>query len=159
MNITKLDIKEDEDLSDLSEELTLIDAMDSRVLKRPLAVKIVQLWCTGQFSKKEIANVLRITPGTVNRYLHDTEIQDAIDKYQKNETRIIDQQIKGARTKAMETLYELMDSNDDKVRFQASKDILDRTGHLATMKKEVTITHKTFEEQLAEIMDAEYSVE
>lgn len=155
MNITD----QDTNLSDLSKELTLIDVMDNGVLKRPLAVKIVQLWCTGQFSKKEIANILRITPNTVNRYLHDEEIQNAIDQYQKNETRIIDQQIKSARSKAMDTMLELMDSEDDKVRFQASKDVLDRTGHLATMKKEVTITHKTFEEQLSELMEAEYTVE
>lgn len=147
------------DLSDLSKELTLIDTIDGGVLKRPLAVKIIQLWCTGQFSKKEVANILRITPATVSRYLHEEEVMSAIEQYQKNETRLIDQQLKGARTKAMETMYELMDSIDDKVRFQASKDVLDRTGHLATMKKEVTITHKTFEEQLAEIMDADYSVE
>ena len=52
-----------------------------------------------------------------------------------------------------------MDSDDDKVRYQASKDVLDRTGHIATMKKEVTIQHKSFEEQLNEIINADYSIE
>ncbi len=152
-------LSQDTNLSDLSKELTLIDTIDQGVLRRPLAVKIIQLWCTGQYSKKEIANILRITPNTVNRYLHEEDVMSAIEQYQKNETRLIDQQLKSARTKAMETMYELMDSNDDKVRFQASKDLLDRTGHLATLKKEVTITHKSFEEQLAEIMDADFTVE
>mgnify|MGYP003298531376 CR=1 FL=1 len=63
------------------------------------------------------------------------------------------------REKALQTINELMDSDDDKVRYQASKDVLDRTGHMASMKKEVTITTKTFEEQLAEIVNAEYTVE
>ena len=63
------------------------------------------------------------------------------------EVTIVDQNIKAMREKALKTINELMDSDDDKVRYQASKDVLDRTGHLATMKKEVTITHKSFEEQ------------
>ena len=80
-------------------------------------------------------------------------------KFSIVETQLVDQNIKAMREKALKTINELMDSDDDKVRYQASKDVLDRTGHLATMKKEVTITHKSFEEQLNEIINADYTVE
>lgn len=141
-----------------NESLMVLDLTDSP-LKRPLAQKIMQLWCTGIYTKREIANILNTTVTTVNKYLRDERVLEAIDHYQKVETQLVDQNIKAMREKAMKTINELMDSDDDKVRYQASKDVLDRTGHLATMKKEVTITHKSFEEQLADIINADYTVE
>ena len=139
--------------TDSNESLMVLDINDSP-LKRPLAQKIMQLWCSGLYTKKEIAMILNTTTTTVNKYL-----REAIDHYQKVETQLVDQNIKAMREKALKTINELMDSDDDKVRYQASKDVLDRTGHLATMKKEVTITHKSFEEQLNEIINADYTVE
>ena len=144
--------------TDSKESLMVLDINDSP-LKRPLAQKIMQLWCSGLYTKKEIAMILNTTPNTVNRYLRDEKVIDAIEHYQKVETQLVDQNIKAMREKALQTINELMDSDDDKVRYQASKDVLDRTGHMASMKKEVTITTKTFEEQLAEIVNAEYTVE
>ena len=96
---------------------------------------------------------------TVNKYLRDERVLEAIENYQRVETKLVDQNIKAMREKALQTINELMDSDDDKVRYQASKDVLDRTGHIATMKKEVTIQHKSFEEQLNEIINADYSIE
>ena len=144
--------------TDSKESLMVLDINDSP-LKRPLAQKIMQLWCSGLYTKKEIAMILNTTPNTVNRYLRDEKVIDAIEHYQKVETQLVDQNIKAMREKALKTINELMHSDDDKVRYQASKDVLDRTGHLATMKKEVTITHKSFEEQLNEIINADYTVE
>ena len=141
--------------TDSNESLMVLDINDSP-LKRPLAQKIMQLWCSGLYTKKEIAMILNTT---VNKYLRDEKVLEAIDHYQKVETQLVDQNIKAMREKALKTINELMDSDDDKVRYQASKDVLDRTGHLATMKKEVTITHKSFEEQLNEIINADYTVE
>ena len=141
-----------------NENLMVLNINDSP-MRRPLAQKIMQLWCSGIYTKKEIATILNTTTTTVNKYLRDERVLEAIDHYQKVETQLVDQNIKAMREKALKTINELMDSDDDKVRYQASKDVLDRTGHLATMKKEVTIQHKTFEEQLAEIVNADYSVE
>ena len=128
-------------------------------MKRPLAQKIMQLWCSGIYTKKEIATILNTTTTTVNKYLRDERVLEAIENYQRVETKLVDQNIKAMREKALQTINELMDSDDDKVRYQASKDVLDRTGHIATMKKEVTIQHKSFEEQLNEIINADYTVE
>ena len=128
-------------------------------MKRPLAQKIMQLWCSGIYTKKEIATILNTTTTTVNKYLRDERVLEAIENYQRVETKLVDQNIKAMREKALQTINELMDSDDDKVRYQASKDVLDRTGHIATMKKEVTIQHKSFEEQLNEIINADYSIE
>ena len=141
-----------------NESLMVLNINDSP-MRRPLAQKIMQLWCSGIYTKKEIATILNTTTTTVNKYLRDERVLEAIENYQRVETKLVDQNIKAMREKALQTINELMDSDDDKVRYQASKDVLDRTGHIATMKKEVTIQHKTFEEQLAEIVNADYSVE
>lgn len=141
-----------------NENLMVLNINDSP-MKRPLAQKIMQLWCSGIYTKKEIATILNTTTTTVNKYLRDERVLEAIENYQRVETKLVDQNIKAMREKALQTMNELMDSDDDKVRYQASKDVLDRTGHIATMKKEVTIQHKSFEEQLNEIINADYSIE
>lgn len=141
-----------------NESLMVLNINDSP-MKRPLAQKIMQLWCSGIYTKKEIATILNTTTTTVNKYLRDERVLEAIENYQRVETKLVDQNIKAMREKALQTINELMDSDDDKVRYQASKDVLDRTGHIATMKKEVTIQHKSFEEQLNEIINADYSIE
>lgn len=141
-----------------NENLMVLNINDSP-MRRPLAQKIMQLWCSGIYTKKEIAAILNTTTTTVNKYLRDERVLEAIENYQRVETKLVDQNIKAMREKALKTINELMDSDDDKVRYQASKDVLDRTGHIATMKKEVTIQHKSFEEQLNEIINADYSIE
>lgn len=141
-----------------NESLMVLNINDSP-MRRPLAQKIMQLWCSGIYTKKEIATILNTTTTTVNKYLRDERVLEAIENYQRVETKLVDQNIKAMREKALQTINELMDSDDDKVRYQASKDVLDRTGHIATMKKEVTIQHKSFEEQLNEIINADYSIE
>lgn len=141
-----------------NESLMVLNINDSP-MRRPLAQKIMQLWCSGIYTKKEIATILNTTTTTVNKYLRDERVLEAIENYQRVETKLVDQNIKAMREKALQTINELMDSDDDKVRYQASKDVLDRTGHIATMKKEVTIQHKSFEEQLNEIINADYTVE
>lgn len=146
------------DIIQNNESLMVLNINDSP-MKRPLAQKIMQLWCSGIYTKKEIATILNTTTTTVNKYLRDERVLEAIENYQRVETKLVDQNIKAMREKALKTINELMDSDDDKVRYQASKDVLDRTGHIATMKKEVTIQHKSFEEQLNEIINADYSIE
>ena len=141
-----------------NENLMVLNINDSP-MRRPLAQKIMQLWCSGIYTKKEIATILNTTTTTVNKYLRDERVLEAIENYQRVETKLVDQNIKSMREKALQTMNELMDSDDDKVRYQASIDVLDRTGHIATMKKEVTIQHKSFEEQLNEIINADYTVE
>ena len=141
-----------------NENLMVLNINDSP-MRRPLAQKIMQLWCSGIYTKKEIATILNTTTTTVNKYLRDERVLEAIENYQRVETKLVDQNIKAMREKALKTINELMDSDDDKVRYQASKDVLDRTGHIATMKKEATIQHKSFEEQLNEIINADYSIE
>ena len=141
-----------------NENLMVLNINDSP-MRRPLAQKIMQLWCSGIYTKKEIATILNTTTTTVNKYLRDERVLEAIENYQRVETKLVDQNIKAMREKSLQTMNELMDSDDDKVRYQASKDVLDRTGHIATMKKEVTIQHKSFEEQLNEIINADYSIE
>ena len=52
--------------TDSNESLMVLDINDSP-LKRPLAQKIMQLWCSGLSTKKEIAVILNTTTATVNK--------------------------------------------------------------------------------------------
>ena len=57
------------------------------------------------------------------------------------------------KNKAVSTLYELLDSTMDTVRYQAAKDILDRGGHKAQQSIKVDKTVTTREEQLKSLID------
>jgi hypothetical protein len=52
----------------------------------------------------------------------------------------------------MNTLGELMDSQNDLVALNAAKDVLDRTGHSATQKQEVNV-NVTYEERLRQLIE------
>ena len=60
------------------QSLMVLDLGDS-TLRRPLAQKIMQLWCSGIYTKKEIATILNTTTTTVNKYLRDERVLEAID--------------------------------------------------------------------------------
>jgi len=40
----------------------------------------------------------------------------------------------------------------DAIKFQAAKDVLDRTGHKAPTKQEISVEVTTFEQQLKQVM-------
>lgn len=81
------------------------------------------------------------------------EVQAVISVIQEKEFNIIDSKLKSMRYKALDTMDDLMDSPIDQVRYNASKDILDRTGHKAqqTIKVDKTVTN--IEQQLRQLAD------
>ena len=80
-------------------------------------------------------------------------IQYAIKEIQKRESEIIDSSIKALNSKAVDTMKDLLDSPMDAVRFQASKDLLDRSGHKAVSELKIDKTVTTIEKQLQELAD------
>lgn len=129
------------------------------VLSRPIYNRIVQLYCCGCYNIRQIGDILNLSEATVTKHLRREEVQEAIIRYQKEETAIIDQALKQSRLKATMTMVELLDAENEMVRLQASKDLLDRTGHKAMEKKQVDVNIKSFEQQINDIFNAEEYIE
>lgn len=129
----------------MSNELVTISDLD------PKQQRFVHLYLTGSYTNKEIAQLLDIHQNTLYNWLRDDRVIEVINEIQKVEHETIETQLKAMRTKAINTMMELMDSPIDGVRYQASKDILDRAGHKSKQEIKVDKTVKTIEMQLNEL--------
>lgn len=129
----------------MANELTTISDLD------PKQQRFVHLYLTGSYTNKEIAQLLDIHQNTLYNWLRDDRVIEVINEIQKVEHETIETQLKAMRTKAINTMMELMDSPIDGVRYQASKDILDRAGHKSKQEIKVDKTIKTIEMQLNEL--------
>ena len=118
----------------------------------PRQQRFVHLYLTGQYTQSELANIIEIDIATARKWLRNPTVQD-IEEFQKEEHEIVENAIKNMRAKALERLNELMDSKNDNVALQATKDVLDRTGHKAVTKIEKDINIRTFEEQLNDLIN------
>ena len=118
--------------------------------KSLLKQRLVQLYVSGFYNDKQIASILMVSPTTIKRLLKDNDVIDMIMMYQDEEKKLIDSKIKALRNKATETMFELLDSDDDSIRLATSKDILDRSGH--AVKKDVSVdVNISYEQQLQEL--------
>lgn len=122
-------------------------------LPKPFVYRIVQLFVTGQYTQKEIANIIGKHPNTVSKYLRHPDVVEMINRYQQEETMLVDQTIKGVRLKAAHKMAELLDADNEMVQWQSARDILDRTGHKADNKSTVNINVRSFEEKLGDLLD------
>lgn len=122
-----------------------------RISKNPVVIqRIVQLYVTGSYTNSQIASMMGVGKRTIDRILKKEEVLDMIVNYQKEEKEYIDARLKALRNKSLDTLFELLDSEEDTVRLNASKDILDRTGH--NVKKDSNINiNVSYEQQLQEL--------
>lgn len=119
--------------------------------KEILKQRLAQLYCLGHYSEKDIASILMVSVATIRKMLKDNTVLGLIEDYQREEKQVIDSRIKALRNKATETMFELLDSDDDSIRLQASKDILDRSGHKADNNSNINI-NVSYEQQLNELI-------
>lgn len=139
----------------MANEVTVISDLD------PKQQRFVHLYLTGSYTNKEIAQLLDIHQNTLYNWLNNDKIIEVIREIQRVEHETIETQLKAMRTKAINTMMDLMDSPIDGVRYQASKDILDRAGHKSKQEIKVDKTVKSIEMQLNDlaselIEDAEF---
>lgn len=120
--------------------------------KTILKQRLSQLYCLGNYSEKDIASILMVSVSTIRKMLKDGEVLDMITEYQAEEKQVIDSRLKALRNKATNTLFELLDSDEDTIRLQATKDVLDRTGHIAKKEDNINIT-VNYEQQLKELVN------
>jgi hypothetical protein len=137
----------------------LFSGLPSEVLAEltPAKNRMILLYITGQYKIPRIADIVGVSENTVRAWLMQPKVQQVIKELQTREFEIIDSSLKALRMKAIGTMNELMDSPMDAVRFQASKDILDRTGHKAVNEIKVDKTVRNIEQQLKDI--AEFTID
>lgn len=119
----------------------------------PNQQRFVHLYLTGRYKNVELANLLGVHISTIHNWLRKPEVRHIITEFQKDEHEVVEQNLKSLRGKAIETMAELMDSPIDGIKYQASRDILDRTGHKSVQKMEVKKEIYTYEKQMKELVN------
>ena len=119
----------------------------------PAKMRMISMYLTGMYSQGHIAKVIGVSANTIRAWLMSDEVQTLISIMQEKEFNLIESRLKSMRYKALDTMDDLLDSPIDQVRYNASKDILDRTGHKPqqTIKVDKTVTN--IEQQLKELAD------
>lgn len=136
-------------------DVNVLSVLPSEALAEltPAKRRMIFLYLTGQYTMKKIAEIIGISESTIHAWMLQDGIQYAIKEIQKRESEIIDSSIKALNIKAVDTMKDLLDSPMDAVRFQASKDLLDRSGHKAISELKIDKTVTTIEKQLQELAD------
>lgn len=143
-----------------SDEMARVDYEKKLLLFLPvLKQKFVTMYCSGLYNHKEIAQILEVNRRTITVWLAQDDIKAAIEAYQKEENMVVDTSLKAIRMKAVNKLSELMDSTNDMVSIQATREVLDRTGHMAVHKQEINV-NVTYEERLQKLIaeDVDFTV-
>lgn len=124
---------------------------DEVQLLEPKLQRFVHLYLTGQYTNRQLAQLIEVHENTISGWLKRDDVNIAIKEYQAMEHEMIDVQIKAMRMKAIQKMNDLMESPIDGVALQACKDILDRTGHKSKNEIKIDKTVKTIEVQLQEL--------
>lgn len=145
---------EDKNNKAVAEE-SLFSGLPSELVESltPAKIRMIMLYLTGQYTQKKIAEIVGVSNTTVREWLLDPSVQAVIKEIQSREFVKINNDLNALKNKAVSTLYELLDSTMDTVRYQAAKDILDRGGHKAQQSIKVDKTVTTREEQLKSLID------
>lgn len=138
------------------EQESLFSGLPQEVMDKlnPAKLRMIMLYLTGQYTQVKIAQIVGVSANTVRSWLLDENVQKVINTIQQREFVKVNSDLGALKHKAVSTLYELLDSDMDTVRYQAAKDILDRGGHKAQTSIKVDKTVTTREEQLKNIIEA-----
>ena len=123
----------------------------------PAKLRFINLYLSGLYSKKQMSQLLGVNTNTLRKWELQADVQDVITFLQEREFTVIDNRLKQMRNKALDVMGDLMENAVmETVRFNAAKDVLDRTGHKATQQIHVDKTVKNIEEHLKVINDFEF---
>lgn len=95
--------------------------------------RAIELMFEGNLSQLAISEQLKIHPTTLSRWKRDQDFIEAMRVF-------TDSVISRSTPKAMATMLKLLDARSELVRFNASKDLLDRAGFMPTVKQDLTAT-------------------
>ena len=137
------------------EQESLFSGLPQEVVDKltPAKMRMISMYLTGMYSQGHIAKVIGVSANTIRAWLMSDEVQTLISIMQEKEFNLIESRLKSMRYKALDTMDDLLDSPIGQVRYNASKDILDRTGHKPqqTIKVDKTVTN--IEQQLKQLAD------
>lgn len=133
-------------------------------LLKPKQQRFTHMYLSGMYTIGKIAEILDVTEATIYNWLRKKEIKEIIDDFQREEEQIVSQNMLALRMKALNAMNGLLDSKVDGIKFQAAKDILDRTGFKPSQKQDVKVEIYNFEQQIKEIagdkfVEADFEVE
>ena len=97
-------------------------------------VRAIEMMVKSDKTIKEIADALNVTDRTIYRWKEKPEFGQ---EYDKVERKYLDS-LSSVAIRSMKWL--MLNSDSEQVRFNATKDILDRTGYKPTDKRELDIT-------------------
>lgn len=95
--------------------------------------RAIELMFEGNLSQLVISEQLKIHPTTLSRWKRNPDFIEAMRVF-------TDSVISRSTPKAMATMLKLLDARSELVRFNASKDLLDRAGFMPTVKQDVNAT-------------------
>jgi predicted DNA-binding protein YlxM (UPF0122 family) len=81
----------------------------------------------------EIAAEIDVNRSTISRWKHNDKFREGFKGYQAEH---LSKQV----PKALQTMINLLDAKSELVRYQASKDILDRTGYTPVERQQIETT-------------------
>lgn len=110
---------------------------------------MIRLKATGQYSNKEIANIVGVTPGTVSNVLNSELARQKLKYLQEQaDAQVIDlfKQLQELAPLAVNQLAEVLQDPGAKYKdkIKAAKEILDRAGHGKTQN--VNMRHETVDD-------------
>lgn len=119
----------------------------------PKQQRFFHLYITGRYSNIEIADLLGVHVNTVSNWLRQKDFSEFITAYQEEEHKANLSRIKALTNKALDTMDELLDSPIDGIRYQASKDILDRANFKPKQEIKVDKSIVSYEERIERLID------
>ena len=122
----------------------------------PAKLRCANLYLTGGYNFKQIAAIIGVTPSTVSKWLHSNDVMQVLDALQERELKLSQTHLSSLREKAIDTMNDLLNSNMDNVRFQAARDILDRSGMKAVNNYKIDKTVTNLDQQIANL--AEFTI-
>lgn len=115
--------------------------------------RFVQLYMTGQYSIRQLAEILDCNPETLSRWLRREDVAGVIRQMQEDIHGQVSSQLKSLTVQAVTRLSELVDSKVDGVALQAVNTILDRAGHRTKQEININKTVTTFEEKMSSLLE------
>ena len=92
-------------------------------------IKCIELMITSDKSNSKIAQEIGVHRNTISNWLKNEEFLNEKSKFIKT-------QLQSSAGKALRTMVKLLNAKNEQVRYNAAKDILDRTGHKPSDKIE-----------------------
>lgn len=139
----------------VSDELEVVqnkapDYYDKLTIKQR---KFAQLYATGAYTLPEISKFISIAPTTLKNWRCMPAVKSVIADIQYDAHLDVVNKLKHLSQGAVQRMGELILSPIDGIAYQASKDVLDRTGHKPKNEIKVDKTVTTVEQKFKELID------